>query len=266
MSLNIIKETSKFLICLCPRHPDNNIPNFYVNKCEHKGHPKGFGYCFACGFVKQYSSEFVDSMSKKKTKPFREQQPIDWVNLHQSLIEYPEATKHLSELAREWKINVWTLFKYEVGWTGNAYTIPMYIPKKGIVGIQLRYPDGSKSCIEGSQLGIFCPLISNNPPIIITEGFSDAAVATDLGYFGMGLPSAQIGHSFAQDWLVDNKVTSVTIVSYNDRAGQKSSLKMKKLCEQKGIDAHIVMAEDYKDLRDFYMSNGREKTVNFLKI
>lgn len=263
--LNIIKETQKFLICLCPKHPDNNIPNFYVNKCEHKGHPKGFGYCFACGYVRQYSSEFVDNMSKKKTKPFREQQPIDWIKLQESFKEARFGTKELSKLAREWGISTWTLFKYDIGWAGNAYTIPMYIPNKGIVGIQLRYEDGSKSCIEGSQLGLFMSLTNIEHPVVICEGFSDSAVATDLGFFGIGLPSAQIGHSFAQDWLVDNKVTSVTIVSDNDQAGQKSSLKMKRLCEQKDIDSRIILPEPYKDLRQFYISNGREKTIRFLE-
>lgn len=270
MSLRIYKESSKFLICFCPQHRDENNANFVINKCWHNGKPKGFGFCFACGYHTEYSSEFVDSMSsqlasKKETPRFREQIPVDWHKLTTDFID-GEGVENI-KLAKKWDINPHTLFQYYVGWITGAYSIPMRDENQVIIGIQLRYETGDKCCLEGSRLGLFIPMITLDRQVIITEGFSDSAIATDLGFFGIGRPSAQAGNDLVLDFLSLNNVKDVTIVADNDQSeiGEKSARKLGDLLEQNGVKTRMIIPEGAKDLRNYFQINGREQTTDFLE-
>lgn len=275
--MKIYKETGKFIIAFCPQHQEENA-SFIINKCFHNGKPKGYAYCFSCGHRADYSPEFVDSMSNKKIQRFREQTPVDWHKLTTDfmLTKLDKDFYYLEKLAKEWNINIDALLIYFVGLYTNwgdhskAYTIPMRNELGDFIGIQLRYQDGSKCCIEGSKLGLFLPeIFLPNKGIIICEGFSDAAVATDCGFFGLGRPSAQIGDSTVLDFLQLNNITDTTIVADIDHnmIGQKSAEKLGDLLEQNDIGCRIIMGslEDCKDLRQFYMKYGRDKTIQILK-
>ena len=198
-------------------------------------------------------------MSRKKTKRFRDKQPINWLELSFKYFLKREDT--LLGLSKQ------TLDVYRVGWDGESFTIPMYNTKE-IIGIQRRFPDGSKSCVEGSQLGLFknsfLPYCEKKK-IIICEGFSDAATATECGYWGLGYPSASFGHQLVVDFLVRAAITNVTIVADNNSVGQKSAEKIRDFCEQKCIGNRIVQVKPYKDLREFYEKEGEQSTVKLLK-
>ena len=232
------------------------------NKCEINGKPKGYAYCFSCGHTAQYSPEWVNKMSKKKTKRFREKQPINWTKL---VLQYHN---YLDKNNIPLKLSIETCHLYLVGWDGEAWTIPMFNDKFIPIGIQRRFPDSSKSCVEGSQLGLFLPgamSYQDTKKIVICEGFSDAATATECGFYGIGYPSASYGHKFVVDFLVRASVSNVTIVSDNNSAGRKSSEKISKMLRTKLIGNRIVSVEPYKDLRNFHECKGKEETFNLLK-
>ena len=262
--MKIARETSKFLIAFCPAHNDQHTPNFYINKTEINGRKKGYAYCFSCGHTAQYSEEWVDSMSKKKTRirasDKRKRQPINWYNL---------ASKYAGWLTTmpinlTWKTGT----KYLIGWDKEAWTIPMRNENIEIVGIHRRFPDGYKCCIEDSELGIFIPgaiSYKDSKKVVITEGWSDAAVATECDFYGIGLACAITTHDTIVKFLVNHAVDTVVIVADNDEPGKKSAMNLSGMLRTKLIDNRIIIPEPYKDLREKYENDGQTSVTGFLE-
>jgi DNA primase len=258
--MKVYRETSEHLWLLCPSHKDVRNPNLCVNKTDCGKYPKGFAYCFACGYTTQFSEEAVDKMSKKKSI-CREKRPIDWENL---VNKYKlDSAPHIEYLAKQWKINYEDLLQYNAGWDGTAITFPMSNENENIIGISRRFPDGSKSCMEGSQLGLFISMMRGYK-VVITEGFSDAAVASHLGYFGIGKPCASFGENIVRKYLENIEYNKeVIIVQDNDEAGQRSTDKLQ-LGLRSQWDLRIIVPEI--DLKAYYLKYGFDKTVALLEL
>jgi len=258
--LKIIRETNKYLICRCPsgKHEDKT-PSFHILKCDWRGHKKGCGYCFACGHSVQYSGEFVNKMSKKKTKRFRKKSLINWAEL---TLKY-----HRDLPINNLPVNLSlpTCHLYLVGWDGEAWTIPFFDENYIPIGIQRRFPDSFKVCVEESQLGIFIPGEYRGQKVVVAEGFTDSAIATECGFYGLGLPSAIYGNDIIVKFLINHKINTVTIVSDNDGVGRENSLKLSKILRTNSIDNRILIPEPYKDLRQKYENDGKTSVTNFLK-
>lgn len=254
-----VEETTKNLIGYCIFHDDKNNANLHITKTgEWKGHFK----CFACGATGKISEVFVDKMSKRK-QIFRKTIPVDWVELDKKYRIQTFITGEYTLLERDW--NVKSLLKYSIGYDGEAHTFPMRNESGAIIGILRRFPDGHKICIEGSQLGLFLPNIQITMPIVIVEGVSDAAVAAELGYYGIGLPSASFGHSmvgkFLEDWNYSGKILYVADAN---EAGKKSAERMRKFLTPQ-FEYSIIQMEKYGDLREYYQNEGKEQTVKLLR-
>ena len=253
--MDVVKEDSRFLWCLC--HGESE-PSLCINKADFNGRPKGYYYCHGCGKWGNVSPEWVDMVSKRKTI-CRKKNPIDWVSLNK-LYQLTDLTERRSErLAKEWNVNC--LPQYGIGWTGSAYSFPMRNEDGDIVGIMRRFPNGEKICVPGSHLGLFIP-DSLNTQVVITEGLSDAAVATECGFFGLGKPSASFGELLITKFVTTNKIDRVVIVPDPDEAGKKSAEKVKKaltsLCE-------CVTIKTEMDLRSYYKEFGRENAIKLLE-
>jgi len=262
MNLNIVKEDDRYLWCLCPSHNDVKNPNLCINKTEINGKPKGYGYCYACGYRIDISPEEVDKMSVKKTI-HRESIVIDWNKLNWDYKLQGGLVSETYELGNQWKVKC--LFKYDIGWDNSAHTFPMRAEDRKIIGILRRFLNGRKICIGGSQLGLFLPNIQITLPVVIVEGLSDAAVATELGYYGIGLPSASFGHAMARKFL-DNQNYSgrVLYVADANAAGKKSAEKMRNVLTNK-FDYGIIEMEKYGDLREYYQNESKEQTELLLQ-
>jgi hypothetical protein len=260
--LTVIKEDSRYLWCKCPEHDYLEKPPLCINKAEINGKPKGYGYCFSCGYRIDIPSEEVDKMSKKKTI-CRKTVPVDWIKLNSDYQMNSFIKGKYHELEQEW--NVKCLIKYGIGWDGDvSHTFPMRNEAGIITGIQRRLPCGGKLCVPGSQLGLFLPNIQITR-VVICEGISDAAVATECGYWGLGLPSANCGHVITVKFLTIHKISKVTIVADNDSVGRKKSKELQKKLLTSGVDCGIIYIEKYKDLREFYLNEGKDKTIQLLK-
>ena len=262
MNLKLIKEDSKYLWALCPNHDDVNTPNLCINKTEINGRPKGYGYCYACGYRIDVDPKMVDKMSKKKTL-CRKPRPIDWESLVNEYWLNPQAPGKLLSLAKKWKIKPLQLTFARLGFDGEAITIPMYNEDCDIIGIHRRFKDGSRCCVDGSQLGLF--LWSGGiTQVVITEGFSDGAIAKELGFYPIGKPCASFGELLIAKFVKINKIGKVVTIQDNDSAGEKSAKKVKKaltsVCE-----CGIIRPGEYKDLKEYYLENGKKKTIKLLK-
>jgi hypothetical protein len=256
--LEIIREDGQYLWALCPQHNDVKTPNFCINKLEVNGKPKGFSHCFACSYTTQYSLEDVDKWSNIKAE-VKTREPKDWDELQRTYERWDlEVRKHL-KLSEMWKVN--SLPLYSIGWDGAAHTFPMYYPNATISGIRRIFLDGSKCCVDGSKTGLFLP-----PPMednaVVCEGLSDSTVATHLGYFGIGKPSAGYGHGLVRDYLKNiNYTGEVIICEDDDDAGTLSAVKLQKVLTD--WDTRVVSPTG--DLREHYNRYGVEETKKLLR-
>ena len=263
MNLKPIREDDRYLWILCPSHNDVNTPNLCVNKTEINGKPKGYGYCYACGYRIDIDPREIDKMSKRKTV-CRKTVPIDWKNLTDTYVREIDRTWAWVHLAKEWNVKPIVLNYYNIGFDTQAFTAPMKNENGEITGVLRRFPDGRKICVNGSQLGLFMPNKPITQPVVV-EGVSDAAMITELGFWGLGLPSASFGHDIAKKFL-DNQNYSerVLIIADADAAGKKSAKKMRKVLTSR-CKCVIMEPEIGKDLRDFVDIKGKEYVKKWIE-
>lgn len=147
---------------------------------------------------------------------------------------------------------------YQIGWDGEAYTIPAYNGEGDMCGIMRRWPDGKKMWVPRSRNGLFIPAMKSiEGNVSIAEGFSDASSLTDLGFRAIGRANCQTGVGYIKRWLYKNKkVSQVTIVSDNDMAGQAGATSLAR--ELYGGRCGIMMLDvppQYKDVRQWITEN-----------
>lgn len=263
MNLTIKKETGQFLYALCPFHKDS-VASLCINKVEHNEKPAGFYYCFGCNRWGQLTEEELKKLSKKKARR-KKSKSLNWYSLW---ADYLATYDTLEPLVSQWDVDIGVLRSYGVGWDGQAWTIPMKNAYEKIIGIQKRFPDGSKCCVEESQLGLFIPIqyqiFNQRPQLIITEGFSDCVIAAECGYFAVGKPCAGIGDEMVLEFVINHSIASIYITADNNLPGIEYSRILQKKLLTKGIKCDIIYIDNWKDLREYYQNEGREKTIKLL--
>lgn len=181
-------------------------------------------------------------------------------------LNFPRSKEYrLKDLSIDWNVSITALRNSGIGWNKNAFTVPMFSENEEIIGIQLRNKEGRKWSIEGSQLGIFRSCGNINSPIIVAEGWSDMVVAAELGFSSIGKPSASYGELLIKKYL-DNKKYSGKVLITKDlgEAGEKNVEKIRNILTS-DYECAIIEVGKYKDLRHFYLNEGKEKTINLLK-
>jgi len=261
-------ETNRYVSAFCPFHNDTDTPNL---KIEKTGKRRGRWKCWACGANGNIRPEDVLDLVRNY-EPMENVKPnsIDWDSLQQKYLLGDMKFKKSLEIANQWGVSPSTVWEYCFGWTDfDMYSVPMRDRHNQIVGIQLRDLEGKKYSVQGSQLGLFIPQDSYNLAPLIVEGVSDAIVASECGYFGIGLPSAQVGHVECRDYLeylIGGIVDEVVLVPDNNQAGLNCMRTMAELCVIAKIKYRIVgIPIGVKDLREYYMKYGKERTINLLK-
>lgn len=122
-----------------------------------------------------------------------------------------------------------------------------------VIGLLKRLSDGQKYMVSGSERGLVYehPIPKTDKPIIVVEGASDVLAAMDMGYIGVGRPSADGGSKLLAALL---KGRDVTIVGENDdgagiRGMEKMFQALKGAC--KSI-RKVLPPKQHKDLRDWH--------------
>lgn len=260
--LDVQREGDTYLWVRCPNpdHVDKNA-SMMVNKTVSGQYPVGFGYCHSCGYTIRFSEEAVNKMSKKKAM-CRPKIPIDWESLWSKYYWHEDAGQKRWELSNQLKIKTYHISNAGVGWNGESWATPMFNEQEEKIGIQLRQKDGSKLCISGSNLGLFIGSQGNNK-VVVTEGLTDMLIANELGYYGIGKPSAGFGHHLVRAYLERiGYEGQIIIVADNDPAGKISALKLND--ELKQWKRKTVVPN--KDLRQYYLDQGAGTTKALLEI
>ncbi len=208
--------------------------------------------CGDSGYLHKLTDDKVIRMPKKK----RRQKPvdIDWASMSMDYCRCGNLDKHMINLANHLGIENYTaLDLFEVGWDGEAWTIPMYIVdiigSLQIVGIKRRFPDGSKKAVSGSMNALFVPWAQQSNTLYIVEGFSDALTLADLHYSVIGKPNCFSWSKLIIPYIKEFKWKKVLLVSDNDEPGIKGNLKLEKDLEGIVKCGIVYPPEGIKDVR-----------------
>ena len=133
-----------------------------------------------------------------------------------------ENPARLVELAGRLGLPKECLARLDIGWEPGlaAWTFPEVNGLGTVVGIAVRYPDGTKRAIPGSRRGLtrVGGWADEPGPIFVVEGPSDVLAATAVGLTAIGRPSARGGVDDLALLLHDHRPgRPIVVVGENDR-------------------------------------------------
>lgn len=196
--------------------------------------------------------EFAPKKHKQKPKP-----PINW----QALIDLYVDKLRNSSMVLDIGIKQQTLADFCIGWTGDAFSFPMRDETTLPVGMQVRFRDGKKMTVKGSQVGLFIPNEMRIEDIlVICEGLSDTAVFHELGIAAIGRYNCNSCGEMILNylkWLP--QVPNIVLVGDNDPAGMDGVKGLKELLLHNEIESLVVAPSKYNDVREAYTKGGLTK-------
>jgi len=177
--------------------------------------------------------------------------PINWYALNKSYGRNCPLWR-LNQFGALKGISPVSLIKLNMGYDGSAYTFPIFNENFSMVGLQRQFPDGIKSMVKGSKLGIFIPTTyqEGKSPVVITEGVSDTAIALDLGLNAVGRLNCSSGTEILIKILVNKPLVEAYIVADNDKAGKDGALKLANDLIAIGCQVKVIIPP-FKDLRNW---------------
>lgn len=103
----------------------------------------------------------------------------------------------------------------------RAWAFPMSDERGDVIGIRLRYDNGSKRAVTGTNgSGLFIPdenLISAQKTLFLTEGPTSTAAALTLGLWAIGRPNNCAGGNTINAFIKRHRVREAVIWADNDK-------------------------------------------------
>ena len=164
------------------------------------------------------------------------------------------AQNKLEELSQSIGVSVRALQELNTGWNGEAWTFPETDAHGNVIGINRRFPDGSKKQYKGHKRGLMLA-DAGHDMLYCVEGASDTAAMIDCGLSVIARPSNNGGSAHLSELLRDETRT-VFIVGENDQKeigtwpGLEGALSI--ASKLKLADVRIALpADGVKDIRDW---------------
>ncbi|MDD5434882.1 MAG: CHC2 zinc finger domain-containing protein [Nitrospira sp.] len=255
----------KHFWCLCPFHNDTNA-SMVINK---NGRWAGYYKCFTCGAYGSpkafalWAGKNPDKVYFPSTKELKEPVQVDW----ESILQRGRAniSAGMKTFCAMLGISPKTADRFRVGYDMEKmqYLIPMYDPSGNISGIQRRAIDGTKKSMPHSKQGVFIArnyLYSLNRTLFICEGFSDAAITTEMGFQSIGRYNAsqRLTEELYRHLI---KFKCIVIIEDNNKVGQVGA---KKWWNQLSNSIVIAPFKEYVDIRQQALAGGLENTRTYL--
>lgn len=277
--LNIVSVEYNKVWSYCCYHKDTVRPNLsislldkYYGKCK----------CWACGKGGQLSYIQMDKLLLSRSvvyKNNKDKLSTRWKQFTESCYDNLQKLPLLKlGLAKELNINTKSLDKWQVGYDGISFTIPMfredlseYYREGGFCGVQRRFPDGAKRCVTGSRLGLMYPHNKiGNYYIFICEGFSDAISVWDLGIQSIARPHCRHIEGI-EELFIDGVLTgteTIIIIPDNDTVGMEGAKQLRDELDglyydddwgEGEVSATIFSFEGAKDIREYISIKGKDE-------
>ena len=165
-------------------------------------------------------------------------------------------------LARELGVSYSSLVDLDSQWDARrqAWAFPMRDGRENVVGIRLRFKDGSKKAVTGSKNGLFIPLMPNtiqNKRLWLFEGPTDTAAALTLGLTAIGRPSCNAGMFDIVLFCNRRKPREVVIVADSDTPGLEGAAALSRHLPVK----NCTITVPGKDMRGFLNDGGTARIL-----
>lgn len=265
--LEIIQEDTGRLWAYCVFHKDTVRPNFSISLSDkYLGKYK----CWACGKEGWLSKKQIDSLSLSNCAVYEVQKKnlsLRWykfiTNCQENLQRFPLLK---IELATQLNVSIKSIDKWDIGFDGQAYTIPMYredLPEysseDGICGVQRRFSGGDKRSISGSRLGYMYPYNVTESTLFICEGFSDAISIWDLGFDSIARPNCHYIDGIVDVlYEIDAIDIPIVIIPDNDEVGIQGANELRKKIQRFiDYDCTVFKFDGAKDIRELIKLKGK---------
>lgn len=259
--------------CCCPWHDDVYRPNLSITLTkDYYGRYK----CWACGKIGRLSKKQMVSLNLSEHESYKDcnNYKVRWGSL---VNDYVNALNRLplikTALINSLGVSDSCFALWNIGYDGQAYTIPMMSSCEEIDGIQRRFPNSKKCCVTGSKLGMFKSekWIESNNPIYICEGFSDTICVEDLGFQAIGRPHCHyiegiIDYLYYIDGCIEG-YESIIIIPDNDEVGKSGAGKLfDKIDKQiRCRNLQFFTFEEAKDIREYIKIKGKDIVIKELR-
>lgn len=168
----------------------------------------------------------------------------------------------LRELAEIIQVDERALEDMPVIWVEErgAWGFPMRDWQGNIIGIKLRFLDGTKLCVKGSKLGVYYipSRLKRGEFCIVTEGESDCLAAYSVGAQAVGLPSATTGYDEVCRFVVRLQPSGVLVVADNDAPGLRAANAILERLKKRGVKC-AVWLPPCKDFREWCIKTQATK-------
>ena len=277
--LNIVRKEYDKVWLYCPFHNDTVRPNLSISLLD-----KYYGRwrCWACGKQGYLQKEQMDKLDLSMHTVYRN----DKRNLMTRWALFAQDCKNNFNkypllklgLAKQLNISIKSLDDWLIGYDGTSVTIPMfredlpeYYREGGFCGVQRRFPDGSKRCITGSQLGLMYPHnYIGDCYIFICEGFSDGISVWDLGLQSIARPHCRYIEGI-EILCIDGILTGterIIIIPDNDTVGIAGAKQLREELDglyydsdewgEGLVDVTIFSFNGAKDIREYIRLKGKD--------
>lgn len=287
------RETDTGFASQCPNHrSDVGRFNFEIVELGRPGsspnvseHPAGtvLLHCQAYGHVADGCTQeaVIQALGllKRDLFPGVAGGDADWPFLA-AQFENAMPPERLEQLAKALGLPAEALIRFHVGFNcndrkkegdriiaGQCWTIPMLDGQGRVTGISRRYATGEKRTMSGGTKGVFLPdgWRSLSGPVLIPEGFSDAAALVAIGACAFGRPDVGSGAEILAQLLAHDR-REVVIVGERDQKpdgswpGRDGANELaRRLSGSLGRPVRpILPPEGYKDMREFIISTWRD--------
>lgn len=153
-----------------------------------------------------------------------------------------------------------SLREFGCGWTGRAFSFPMWSETLQVVGIRLRDPRrGAKWSVRGGHEGVFLPARRAGGRLFIVEGPTDAAAAVVLGFDVLGRPSCTGAVRIAAALA---RRREVAVVADADVPGQRGAAALADALVRVATAVRVITPPaPHKDLRDWVRAGARRDDI-----
>lgn len=165
---------------------------------------------------------------------------------------------HLDGFAMSLDVDTEALQAIGCAWNGRAWAFPMKDAKGRIIGIRLRGESGSKWAVTGSKQGLFIPDLPVNETLHLVEGPTDLAAALSLELYAIGRPSCLGCEDSILQFIREQKIRRVVIVTDNDEPGLRGADKLQNLLPVMSC----IWVPPAKDLREFVSRGGTRSLID----
>lgn len=158
----------------------------------------------------------------------------------------------------------------------QAWAFPMRNGVRAPVGIRLRWEDGAKKAVKGSNQGLFIQdEMMGEGPILLPEGPTSTAATISLGFDAIGRPSCKGGNEELVTWYkAEGGKRMLVVVGDHDEPkkrpdgtvfypGQEGAAKLACDLVKAGIwNVRVIFPRVGKDMRDWLKAGAEPSLVN----